>query len=188
MTVKTDVSRFHIHDELTAPEGSIGILKAVLSRGSITNLLGVLANAPVALRAYARLRAELRGSTLSRQTRERIAIATAERRGDAYSVHEHARTARAAGVGIDEIAKARSFASADEREQTLLTFCEAVLESNGAVPHYLLEEAREADWNDEQILEAVAQLGLSLYESLLANAAGLPKEDTVKRSVLPAAA
>ena len=33
MTVKTDVSRFHIHDELTAPEGSVRILKGVQGAG-----------------------------------------------------------------------------------------------------------------------------------------------------------
>ena len=33
MTVKTDYSRFHIHDELTAPEGSIKLLKSVQSSG-----------------------------------------------------------------------------------------------------------------------------------------------------------
>ena len=37
MTIKTDVSRFHIHDELTAPEGSVKILKSVQgAAGSIS--------------------------------------------------------------------------------------------------------------------------------------------------------
>ena len=62
MTVKTDISRFDIHDELTAPDGSVTILKGVQGAGgSISKFIGVLAGAPAALRSYARMRHELRG-------------------------------------------------------------------------------------------------------------------------------
>ena len=47
MTVKTDVSRFHVHDELTAPEGSDRMLKTIAETGgSISKFIGVLAGAP----------------------------------------------------------------------------------------------------------------------------------------------
>jgi hypothetical protein len=96
MTVKTDISRFDIHDELTAPDESVRLLKAISSAGaSVSKFIGVLAGAPAALRAYARMRHELREGILPQQTRERIAIAVAERRGDSYSTAQHARTARA---------------------------------------------------------------------------------------------
>src|SRR5438094_455040 len=43
-TMKTAMSRFHIHDELTAPEGSTSVLKGALSTGGqLPNFLGVLA-------------------------------------------------------------------------------------------------------------------------------------------------
>ena len=52
MTIKTDVSRFHIHDELTAPEGSVRILKGVQgAAGQVSKFIGVLAGAPAALSA-----------------------------------------------------------------------------------------------------------------------------------------
>ena len=58
--MKTKESRFHIHDELTAPEGSLPILKGALSTGGqLSNFLGVLAGSPSVLRAYARFRREL---------------------------------------------------------------------------------------------------------------------------------
>ena len=98
MTVKTDYSRFHIHDELTAPEGSVKILKSVQgAAGQISKFVGVLAGAPAALRAYARMRHELRGGSLPQASRERIGLAVAERRGDPYSVAQHATTARGRG-------------------------------------------------------------------------------------------
>jgi AhpD family alkylhydroperoxidase len=188
MTVKTDMSRFHIHDELTAPDSSAGLLKSVAAAGgSVSKFIGVLAGAPAALRAYTRMRSELRGGELPRQTRERIALAVAERRGDTYSIAQHARTARAAGLGLDEISSARSFESADEREGALLTFLEATLDAEGRPAHHLLEEAREIGWTDEQILEAVTHLALNEFQSLIANAAALP-QDQSDPSVLPNAA
>ena len=135
MTVKTDVSRFHIHDELTAPEGSVKILKGVQgAAGQISKFIGVLAGAPAALRAYARMRHELRGGSLPQASRERIGLAVAERRGDPYSVAQHARTARAAGLGLDEITLARRSSSADPKEAALLAFLEALLETDGRPP------------------------------------------------------
>ena len=97
----------------------------------MSKFVGVLAGAPAALRAYTRMRSELRGGELPRQTRERIALAVAEHRGDSYSIAQHARTARAAGLGLDEISRARSFESGDEREAALLAFLEATLDAAG---------------------------------------------------------
>lgn len=189
MTVKTDVSRFHIHDELTAPAGSVPILRTILSKTTaLSNFLGVLATAPSALRAFTRQLVELRSGALSAQTRARIALAVAERRGDEYSLHAHVRLARAAGLGLDEIRAARNFESEDPREQALLSHLEAVIESHGPSPIHLVEEAREAGWSDEEILEAVSQLAAAEFQSLIANSAGLPLDDSVKRDVLPAAA
>ena len=54
MTVKTEMSRFHIHDELTAPEGSLKIVKSIQAAGGeVSKFIGVLAGAPAALRSYA---------------------------------------------------------------------------------------------------------------------------------------
>jgi AhpD family alkylhydroperoxidase len=188
MTIKTDVSRFQIHDELTAPEGSTQILKSIQGAGGeVAKFVGVLAGSPAALRAYTRMRHELRSGTLPEATRERIGLAVAERRGDTYSIAQHARTARAAGLGIDEITAARQFASADPKEAALLAFLDNLLETGGRPAQHLGEEAREHDWTDEQLLEAVAHAAMSEFQSLIANAAALP-QDQADASVLPAAA
>jgi AhpD family alkylhydroperoxidase len=188
MTIKTDYSRFDIHDELTAPEGSVKILKGIQTSGAeISKFIGVLAGAPAALRAFARMRHELREGALPRATRERIALAVAERRGDTYSVAQHARTGRAAGLGLDEVSRARSFTSGDEKEAALLAFLEAVLSSDQRPSAHLGEEAREAGWTDEEILEAVAHLALAEFQTLIANAAALP-QDQIDPAILPEAA
>ena len=188
MTVKTAVSRFHIHDELTAPDESAPLLKSIQAAGgAVTKFVGVLAGAPAVLRAYTRMRSELRSGVLPRPTRERIALAVAEKRGDEYSIAQHAKSARRAGLGLDEVSKARSFTSNDPREAALLKFLEATLDFQGHPPHHLHEEAREIGWSDEEILEAVGHLALNEFQSLIASAAALPK-DQATPEVLPSAA
>ena len=56
-SMKNSMSRFQIHDDLTAPEGSVPVLRGALATGGqLPNFLGVLAGSPAALRAYARVR------------------------------------------------------------------------------------------------------------------------------------
>ena len=124
------ISRFDIHDELTAPKGSAPILKGALSgSGKLNNFVGVLAGSPAALRAYARMRSELRHGTLAPTTQERIALAVAEYRGSEYDVAVHARVARNLGLSLDEVEDARRFFSRDEKEAALLRYLESVLDA-----------------------------------------------------------
>ena len=92
----------------------------------------MLAGSPAALRAYARFRSELRHGELPWATQQRIALAVAEHQGSEYWLPALQRTARDAGLGLDEIALAREFESRDEREAALLRYLKALLESTGA--------------------------------------------------------
>ena len=109
---KTQMSRFHIHDELTAPEGSVPVLKGALATGGqLPNFLGVLAGSPAALRGYARFRSELRHGELD--ARHARAHRARGRRALRLAARDrlHSRMARTAGLGIDEVALAREFDS-----------------------------------------------------------------------------
>ena len=177
MTVKTDISRFHIHDELTAPDGSAPLIKSIQTAGgAVSKFLGVLAESPAALRAYTRMRTELHSNTLPKATRERIGIAVAEWRNDPYTLTQYSRTARKAGLGLDEVSRARSFTSSDKKEAALLALIREALNPEERPPHHLVEEAREAGWNDEEILDAVAEAALAEFESMIASVAALPQE------------
>jgi alkylhydroperoxidase family enzyme len=181
--MKTKESRFHIHDELTAPERSLPVLKGALSAGGqLSNFIGVLAGSPAALRAYARMRSELRHGELPLRAQQRIGLAVAEAQGSDYSLATLQRTAREAGIGIDEIARARSFESADETEAALLRYVRALVETEGPPPVHLVEEAREAGWTDEQLLEAVAHVALATFTNLITRAGDLPVDGSTEES------
>jgi alkylhydroperoxidase family enzyme len=181
--MKTQMSRFHIHDDLSAPEGSLPLLKAAMaSAGQLPNFLGVLAGSPVALRAYARFRSELRHGSLSLLTLERISLAIAEHYRSRPGLAIRTRTARQAGLGIDEVALAREWDSKDPREAALLRYLRALVEQRGHAPMHLHEEAREAGWTDEQLLEAMAVVSLESFTAMVNVAGEVPVDGSVEET------
>jgi alkylhydroperoxidase family enzyme len=181
--MKTQMSRFHIHDDLSAPEGSLPVLKGALSSaGQLPNFLGVLAGSPAALRGYARFRSELRNGTLPQPTLERIALAIAEHFRSEPGLAIHKRTARQAGLGIDEVALAREWDSADPHEAALLRYLKALVEHRGRTPMHLHEEAREAGWSDEQLLEAIALVTLESFTAMVNVAGEVPVDGSFEET------
>src|SRR5215831_7051573 len=182
-TMKTSMSRFQIHDDLTAPEGSVPVLRGALATGGqLPNFVGVLAGSPAALRAYARFRSELRHGKLTPATLERIALAVAEHYHSEPGIEMHSRAGRAAGLELDEVALARKFSSKDEREAALLRYLQAMLEGGGRPPMHLHEEAREAGWDDEQILEAIAAVSLEGFTAMVNVAGEVPVDGSSEAS------
>jgi alkylhydroperoxidase family enzyme len=180
--MKPSMSRFQIHDDLTAPEGSVAVLRGALaSGGQLPNFLGVLAGSPAALRAYARFRSELRHGKLTLPTLERIALAVAEHYHSEPGIAMHSRAARGAGLALDEVALARQFTSRDEREAALLRYLRSLLE-DGSPPIHLHEEAREAGWDDEQILEAIAAVTLETFAAMVNVAGEVPVDGSSEAS------
>ena len=187
--MKTKESRFQVHDELTAPEGSLPVLKGALAAGGqLSNFIGVLAGSPAALRAYARFRSELRNGTLPQKTQQRIGLGVARSHGNDYAEQLLQRTARDAGLGLDEIALAKEFDSRDEREAALLRFIKVLVDTDETPKLHLHEEAREAGWSDEQILEAVAHVSLATFTNLITRAGNVPADGSSEESRLLQAA
>jgi alkylhydroperoxidase family enzyme len=178
--MKTKESRFQVHDDLTAPERSLPVLKGALAAGGqLSNLVGVLAGSPAALRAYARFRSELRHGTLPLKTQQRIGLGVAQAQGNEYAQQLLARTARDSGLGLDEIALAKEFDSRDEREAALLRYLRPLAEQR-TCPSHLLEEAREAGWSDEQLLEAIAVVALETFTAMVHVAGDVPADGSVE--------
>jgi alkylhydroperoxidase family enzyme len=174
--MSVQMSRFPIHDEETAPEAALPILKGALqSAGQLPNLVGVLAGSPAVLRAYARFRSELRHGTLAAQTVERIGLAVAEYHQAAPQIERRVRTARSAGLGGDEIVRNRRFESSDPSHEALLRWLKYLLEQH-EVPQAVHEEVREAGWTDEELLEVIAIAALEGWTALVTVAGEVPAD------------
>ena len=172
---RVQMSRFPIHDEETAPADSAALLKiASAAGGQLPNFLGVLSNSPAALRAFLRFRQELGKGELAAATRARIGIAVA-----AHLNTERADlrlAARAAGLGLDEIARARRWASEDPREQALLRWLKPLATHRGELTDLLHEEVHEADWSDAELLEAIAVVSLESLTAHVTIAGDIPSD------------
>ncbi|MGH2970030.1 MAG: carboxymuconolactone decarboxylase family protein, partial [Solirubrobacteraceae bacterium] len=94
----------------------------------------------------------------------------------------HCRTARGAGLGLDEVAAARGWASGDEREAALLRYLRPLVEQRGDHPIHLHEEAREAGWSDEQLLEAIALASLESFTAMINLAGEVPVDGSVEET------
>jgi alkylhydroperoxidase family enzyme len=178
--MNNSMSRFQIHDEFTAPDRSATVLRGALSSGGrLPNFLGVLAGSPATLRAYARFRSELRHGSLPLPTLERIALAVGEHYGSEPGIATHSQAARAAGLGLDEVALARRFSSGDAREAALLGYLHAIL-LKGRPAMHVHEETREAGWSDGQILEAIAALNLEAFAAMVNVAGEVPVDSSTE--------
>jgi alkylhydroperoxidase family enzyme len=182
---KTAMSRFHIHDDLTAPEASIPVLRGALAGGGrLPNFLGVLAGSAAALRGYTRMRSELRNlGRLAPATLERISLAVAEHDGSRNGIELHSRVARSRGVGIDEVALAREFDSSDPREAALLRYVRALLDTSEGLPMWVHEEAREVGWTEEELLETIAHVALERFTAMVNVAGGVPLDGSLAEAV-----
>jgi alkylhydroperoxidase family enzyme len=177
------MSRFKIHDEESAPEAARPILKsAARGGGQLPNFLGVLGGAPAALRGYVRLRGELRHNSLPTGTIERIALGAAKLHRAEPDLTQHARAARAAGIGLDEIMRAQRWSSEDPKQSALLAFLKPLAQHKGAVPVQTHEAAKEAGWTEEQLIEAIAILALESFVAMVDVAGEVPVDATQEDS------
>ena len=121
-----------------------------------------------------------RNGTLPLKTQQRIGLGVAQSQGDEYAQQLLQRTARDAGLGLDEIALAKEFDSRDEREAALLRFIKVLVETEETPALHLVEEAREAGWTDDQILEAIAHVSLATFTNLITRAGNVPADGSTE--------
>ena len=184
--MKTKESRFQVHDELTAPERSVpGPQGRARGRRPAPQLPRRARRRPG---GAARLRALPLGAAARHAPRpDRTADRAGRGRAPGQRVRAgHARSAPRARPGWAST-RSRSPASstrATSTRRSLLRYVKALLESDGPPQLHLHEEAREAGWTDEQILEAVAHVALSSFANLVTRAADVPEDGSAEESRL----
>lgn len=147
----------------TAPEAAKdGVSKAEKANGFIPNLIGLLANAPVALETYQTVSGINARSGLSLAEREAVQITAAATHGCGFCVAGHTAVAyKKAGLNEDVVNALRANAKVpDGRLNAVADFTRAVIRSRGAVADGELAAFKAAGFNDANALEVV--LGVSL--------------------------
>ena len=94
----------------------------------------------------------------------------------------HTRAARAVGLRLRRDRRSRGACeSKDPREAALLRWLGALLDG-GKPPMHLHEEAREAGWDDEELLEAIAAVALERFTAMVNVAGEVPVDGSVEES------
>ena len=147
----------------TAPEAARdGVAKAEKANGFIPNLIGLLANAPVALETYQTVSGINARSGLSLAEREAVQITAAATHGCGFCVAGHTAIAeKKAKLDPAVIGALRDTAEVpDARLDAVARFTKAVIAARGAVSDAELADFKAAGFDDQAALEVV--LGVSL--------------------------
>lgn len=157
------MARLPILNAETAPEAARdGVRKAEAANGFIPNLIGLLANAPVALETYQTVSGINARSGLSLAEREAVQITAAAIHGCGFCVAGHTAIAyKKAGLTADVVDALRANARVpDARLDSVAEFTRAVIRGRGAVADAELAAFKAAGFSDANALEVV--LGVSL--------------------------
>ncbi len=138
--------------------------------GMVPNFLKVLANSPVALKAFLGLHEIANAGSLDAQTRERIALTLAEQNGCQYCVSAHTAIGRKTGLDNDEMDANRAGGSQDDKAAAAVRFARALVEHKGEVTNAELEEVRNAGYSDADIVEIITHVGMNLLTNILGKA------------------
>ncbi|MDN3577176.1 carboxymuconolactone decarboxylase family protein [Chitinimonas viridis] len=136
-------------------------------QGYIPNLLRIVANSPAALRAFLDLHSLTRDGSLDLPTRERIAIALAQKNGSTYCLSVHAQLGSQAGLNGAEMESNRLGDSHDAKAAVAVRFACQLIEHRGDLDDDELRAMRNAGYSDAEIVEVISHTGLNFLSNLM---------------------
>jgi len=131
--------------------------------GKHLNIFKGLANSPAALQAYLGMAGALNRGVLSGSDREVIALVAAQHNACDYCLAAHTHMGKAAGLSEDQTLSARRGEMSDPKLDALARFTKALLEKNGFAKDDDIAAFKEAGYDDEHVVEVVANVGLNLF-------------------------
>lgn len=157
------MSRITVQTLESAPEASQPYLASAKARnGYIPNLLGVLANAPTALKTYLTVSEINSHTSFTLAEREVVQITAATNHGCAFCVAGHTAIAYKQGNlprDLVEGLRAQTMLP-DAKFEALAAFTRAVIRSRGGVTDAELQAFKDAGYGEQQAIEVI--LGVAL--------------------------
>jgi alkylhydroperoxidase family enzyme len=168
------MSRIPSHTVEDAPEASRDLLRNVIQfspTGHPLNMHAQMAHSPAVMVAYTSMRAATAEyGRLGPQVSSALMLATASAVGNEYVVGITSRLAGMMGWSDDQVAALRAGITFGDTKIDVLT--ELVREgaiNAGKVSDATWSAARGAGWNDEQLAEAFAYLGQTIFTAYFLN-------------------
>ena len=179
------IRRFEVHDVETAPEPSRAALEnARQAFGFVPNLLGVLANSPVALRAYTGLAAILEEGDLTPAERQVVLLSVSVANRCRYCVAAHTALAAGAGVPADLVEAIRAERSVPEgRLGALGTLARRLVESRGWLDQSEVVAFLNAGFDEAHLLEVITALAMKTLSNYTNHLAETPLDAPFRKTV-----
>lgn len=171
------MTRLTLHTLDTAPaESRPFVEKAIANNGYLPNLIGVLANAPLALETYLTVGAINARASLTLAEREAVQITAARIHGCDFCVAGHSAVAlKKAGRSAETVrALQAGTASGEARLDAVAAFAAAVIASRGAVDDTAFAAFQSAGFDQQQALEVVLGISLATLCNFANTLAGTP--------------
>lgn len=179
------MSRINMITDDTANTEQKALFDAINSKlGMVPNFLKVFANSPTALRGFLGLHSIAEEGSLDGQTKERIALALAEKNACQYCVSAHTAIGRKAGLSGAEMDANRAGTSQDEKAAEAVKFARALVDNAGEVTTSEILAVRNAGYDDAEIVEIITHVGMNWLTNVLGKASRVeidfPKVDLNK--------
>lgn len=171
------MARLTLHTLETAPAASRPFVeRAIANNGFLPNLIGVLANAPVALETYLTVSGINARSSLSLAEREVVQITAARIHGCDFCVAGHTAVAlKKAKLPVETVrALQQGAVTGDTMLDAVAAFSQAVIASRGAVGDAEYLAFTQAGYSEAQALEVVLGISLATLCNFANSLAGTP--------------
>jgi len=162
------MSRIKVVTQDDATPDQKELLDAIQGKlGMVPNFLGILAQSPVALKAFLGLHGVTEGGRLDSQTGARIALAVAQGNSSQYCLSAHSAIGSQAGLSGSEIAANRKGSSQDAKAAAAVEFATALNANLGGITQAEFDAVREAGYGDAEIVEIITHVGMNILTNLI---------------------
>lgn len=131
--------------------------------GKVLNIFQNMGNSPAVLKAYLSLSEAANQTTLSPKLREEIALIVGQTNHCQYCLSAHTAIAKGLGIKEQDILNARQGESKDPKDQAILKFVKAVVESRGRIQNQDIANLKAAGVNDTELVEILLLINLNMF-------------------------
>ncbi len=130
------------------------------------NIFKGIANNPGVLKAFLNFMGGAKAGALTDADHEVVALVTARNRKCDYCTAAHTQIAIGAGISEDQSEAIRRGKGADDRQQAIIDFTEAILDTNGFVSDEQLSAFKGAGFDDAAVIEVIAAITVNTFTNL----------------------
>ena len=154
--------RLNVVDPNTDTGTGADILNGPLKDKQINIFKGIANNAGV-LKAFLGFAGGVKGGSLTDAEHEVVALVTAKHRKCDYCTAAHTQIALGTGINEDQSEAIRRGNGADDRQQAIIDFTAAIIETDGFVSDEQLNNFKNAGFDDAAVVEVIGAIAVNTF-------------------------